>query len=522
MVKNASKKTIGLVSATALGISSIIGSGWLFAPYQASVIAGPASLISWVIAAIIISILGLAFSEIASLYPRRGLSAIIPTLSHNKHFAFPFAIANWLGIVAVIALEADATTEYLINLAPTLKPLLYQHGELTLTGDLFAIFLVLGFSTMNWWGASTLVKANNLFAALKVIIPVFIGIAILLSAFHPANFTSVHNSFVPYGPSSVLSAILTTGIIVAFNGFQTVISFSSEIKKPCRTIPLSVCIAIFFCLAIYLVLEVAFIGAIPEKLLATGWRSLGFNAPVLQLLSLIGLGFLSMFAYFGATVAPIGSGITFAGTSSRMFTAMSRNEQMPAYFKLMHPQYAISRRSLVLNTVIAVLFLLVFRSWNRLAEVLSLFHVISYLPVPIALCVLRGKISKRKYLFRLPFGRIVAYALFIFFTYLFTLAEMSVVNELMTIFAFCLAIFILVTSRSISDFKNVLGQIWALLIYFAALYGLTYVSPLHATYFNDIEFVGVVAVIGTLLFICLLKSARNDVEIIDASVRIYQ
>ena len=109
MNKQSSKKTIGLLSATGLGISSIIGSGWLFAPYQASVVAGPASILSWIIAAVIICLLGLCFSEIAALYPRRGLSAIIPTLSHNKHFAFPFAIANWLGVVAVISLEAVST-----------------------------------------------------------------------------------------------------------------------------------------------------------------------------------------------------------------------------------------------------------------------------------------------------------------------------------------------------------------------------------------------------------------------------
>ena len=96
MVENARKKTIGLLSATGLGVSSIIGSGWLFAPYHASSVAGPACILSWILAACLICVLGLCFAEIAALYPRRGLSAIIPTLSHNKHFAFPFAIVGTL------------------------------------------------------------------------------------------------------------------------------------------------------------------------------------------------------------------------------------------------------------------------------------------------------------------------------------------------------------------------------------------------------------------------------------------
>ncbi len=75
----------------------------------------------------------------------------------------------------------------------------------------------------------------------------------------------------------------------------------------------------------------------------------------------------------------------------------------------------ISRRALIFNTLLAIVFLLVFKSWTDLAEVLGLFHIISYLPVPIAIWVLRKKISRTKYLFRMPLGRLVALLLFLFF-----------------------------------------------------------------------------------------------------------
>lgn len=116
-----SEKKIGFISATFLGVSSIIGSGWLFAPFRSAAVAGPGALIAWLVGAGLILLLALCFSEIASLYPKRGLTAIIPALSHNRYFGFPFAIASWLGIVAVIALEALASIEYLINLAPNTK-----------------------------------------------------------------------------------------------------------------------------------------------------------------------------------------------------------------------------------------------------------------------------------------------------------------------------------------------------------------------------------------------------------------
>ena len=135
-------KKIGLWSATFLGISAIIGSGWLFAPYKTAIAAGPASILSWLIAVFIVGLLALCFTEIAVLYPQRGLSAIIPTLSHNKYFGFPFAIANWLGVVAIIALEADAVIQYLISLVPHLSGIFFRSGmfgedSLNVIGRLF-------------------------------------------------------------------------------------------------------------------------------------------------------------------------------------------------------------------------------------------------------------------------------------------------------------------------------------------------------------------------------------------------
>lgn len=522
VLQNNIKKRIGLFSAIALGVSSIIGSGWLFAPYRSAMVAGPAAIISWIIGAIIIILLGLCFAEIATLYPRRGLSAIIPTLSHNVYFGFPFAISNWLGVIAVVSLEADATVQYLIHLFPKLEHFLYYHNQLTGLGDALAIALIFIFSLVNYWGTKSLIKTNNIFSVLKVIIPVIIGIVLLMHAFHPKNFDNINHTFIPYGAQSILTAILTTGIIVAFNGFQAVISFASEIKKPYRTIPLSIIFAILICLCVYLLVQVAFIGAIPQQLITGGWLALQLNAPFVQVLSLIGMSMFSILIYFGAAVTPSGTAIAFTGAATRMFTAMSIKKQMPSYFNYLHPVYRISRRSLFINTFIASLFLLLFRSWGSIAQVLSLLHVISYLPVPIALCVLRNKISRKKYLFRVPCGQVLAIFLFTFFTYLCTLANLKTLTEIMVIFIVFMTVFITVSISSIEEIPSIFKQTWSLILYFTVLYILTMLSPSHSHYFSDKDFLILVVLISSLMFYLLLKTSRNDVEIIDSSVRIYQ
>lgn len=516
MNQNTNAKKIGLFSAIGLGISAIMGSGWLFAPYKASVIAGPADILAWIMGGLVLCLLGLCFSEIATIYPKRGLSAIIPVLSHNKYFAFPFAIANWLGIVAVIPLEADATIQYLMTIIPSIEPYLFQHNQLTLNGDMFSIVLVILFSLVNYWGVSTLVKTNNVFAVIKVLIPITIGIAIISAGFHWENFSTPHHpakgatAFIPYGYQSIFAALLSSGIVVAFNGFQTVISFASEVQNPKRNIPLAVIIAILFCMGIYILLQVAFIGAVPANMLKAGWNQLQFTAPIVQILGLMGLTMLSSVIYFGATVSPSGTAIAYTGSASRMFTAMAKNEQMPRYFDYVNPTYNVPRRSLIMNTVLAIIFLLLFRSWGSVAEVVSIFHVISYLPVPIAMWVFRERISKDKIPFRVPFGRAVSLFLFTFFTYLFTLADLKIATEVMIFFVFFMGVFILINTKSIQNVLTILNQIWPMAFYFMCLLLLIAASPAHSNLFTEKEFLIVVFVSSILLFICLTTAKKDD------------
>lgn len=515
------QRNIGLFSAVFLGISSIIGSGWLFAPYKAAQVAGPAAIYSWIIGAFIIGLLAMCFAEVSGIYPRRGLSAIIPTLSHNRFFGFPFAVANWLGIVAVIALEATATIQYLINLFPSLEHLFFFNAQLTLTGTGLAVVLIFLFCLANFWGASVLAKTNNIFTILKIIVPVVTALMIMSVAFHHANFTIVNHSVMPYGPQSVLTAILTTGIIIAFNGFQTVISFASEVKKPHKTIPLSIIISIVFCLGVYLLLQYAFIGAIPTSALSHGWQALSYNAPMVEISAMLGLGMLTTIIYFGATISPTGTAIAFTGTSTRMFTAMSRNQQMPKYFDKVHPIFGVSRRSLITNTLLATLFLAVFRSWSQLAEVLSLFHVISYLPIPIALCVLRGNISKNKYPFRLPYGKTIALCVFTLFTTLFTMGDIHTITNIMLIFACTQFIFISLNVKSISDLFSSIRQCYLLILFFLGMYILTYFSPENYPSAQNDIFLPAAILFSVFSFFMLTNTERNDADLVTSAVKIY-
>jgi amino acid transporter len=226
---------------------------------------------------------------------------------------------------------------------------------------------------------------------------------------------------------------------------------------------------------------------------------------MVQLVGLIGVGALAPLLYFGATIAPSGTAIAFIGSAANMSNAMANNQQLPKYFGAINPLYGISRRSLLLNTGIAILFLFLFRSWGEMAEILSLFHLISYLPIPIALYVFREVVKSEQYDFFLPWGKIIAALLFVFFTYLFALSNLKVSTDLMLMLALFQIIFIALQVRSIENFFSALKQFFWLLLYFIILWFFILVSPNNKYLLNEYLFTALTILFGIVFFFLLTR-----------------
>lgn len=74
---------IGLLQLVLLGLGSLIGSGWLFGSWEATRVAGPAAIISWVIGAVVIGVIAYTYIELGTMFPQSGecqSSLSIPTV----------------------------------------------------------------------------------------------------------------------------------------------------------------------------------------------------------------------------------------------------------------------------------------------------------------------------------------------------------------------------------------------------------------------------------------------------------
>lgn len=78
------RREIGLLSLTFIGVSGVLGSGWLFAPLLASQLAGPASLLAWLLGGLAIGLVAMTFAEIAAMLPVAGGIARLPQFSQRE------------------------------------------------------------------------------------------------------------------------------------------------------------------------------------------------------------------------------------------------------------------------------------------------------------------------------------------------------------------------------------------------------------------------------------------------------
>ena len=377
---------VGLFSATAIPVTSMVGSGWLFSAQLNAQLAGNYAFIAWIGAAFIAIIVGLCFAKLCALVPERGLNAKCVSLSHGKDFGMVFAFAIWIGLLAMIPTEAQATVQYL---SPFIKFTTLYHGEsLTWSGKAFAVIILGVYFVVNYFGIKLLAYVNNVSTLFKISIPALTIIVLLAAHFDTTNLTLAVNQ---YSVGTIKTALIGAGLVYAFNGFQVVASFASEIKNPTRNIPLAIIISVVVTLVMYMLLQFTFMTAMPHDVAAKGWAALNFSSPLVNLTILLGLNFLTVLLIADSIVSPSITGLTYLGSCSRMLYAMAEKGQMPHWIAKLCPVHHLSKRSLFLNLIIGVVVLLNSSSWASLMVITTAFNVLGYMGAPISLAVLGSK-----------------------------------------------------------------------------------------------------------------------------------
>ena len=499
------------------GLGSIIGSGWLFGAWNAAKLAGPGAIWAWVLGAVIILSIALTYAELGAMFPESGGMVRYGHYSHGSLVGFIAAWANWIAIVSVIPVEAEASVQYMAGWKWQWAQDLYhaapgKHGELSHLGLGIAAVLVVVYFLLNFWSVKLFARSNSLITIIKLIIPAATGIALIASGFHSENLSvgaaggSHANDF-----AAILTAVATAGIVFSFNGFQSPVNLAGEARNPGRSIPFAIIGAIALATVVYVLLQVAYLGAVPPDLLArAGWKGIDFSSPFAELAVLVNLNWLAILLYEDAFVSPSGTGITYTATTARMIYGMERNGTLPKVFGRLHPTWGVPRPAMWLNLVVSFLFLFFFRGWDSLAAVISVSTIISYLTGPVSVMTLRRTAPELHRPFKLSGLPVIAGIAFIMSAELLYWAKWPLTGEIILLMVVALPVYFYYQAKhGWQDFGRHLKGAWWLIAY---LITLAAVSKIGSAKFGGLNYIPygwdlvVVAVIGLVYFLWGVKS----------------
>jgi amino acid transporter len=435
------RRDVGFFGLLWISAGTTLGSGWLFGAFVALTIAGPAALIGWVLAALLMAPLALIYAELGSMFPESGGPGRI---AHHAFGSLAGATFGWFSYVqaATIApIEVLAAIEYLSTNSWAHGLYHARTGTLSPSGFVAAVMLMGVFVTLNLLGIRLLAQTNSVITVFKLAIPSLTALALVVAGFHSHNFTAAGGFFVggvAGSTHSILSAITAGGIAFAVMGFEGALQVGGESAHPQRDLPRAVLGAFLGCTAIYIVVQIAFIGALPPSLLShySSWTQLATDpqlsrAPFFVLAGLVGMVWLAWVMRVDAVISPAGTGLLYLTGASRLSFGLSRDGYVPKLFLVEDERTDVPLWGVIMSGVLGLLFLLPFPSWGKLVSVVTGAVVLMYAGAPLALGSLRRSQPELPRPYRLPAADLLAPASFVFATFIAYWSGWQTISTLM-------------------------------------------------------------------------------------------
>ncbi|MDF2939909.1 MAG: amino acid permease [Gammaproteobacteria bacterium] len=404
------KRSVGPVGLMFTAVSGILGSAWLFSPYYAAQIAGPAALLTWLIGGLAMLLIALTFAELTCLFPVSGGNARFIFFSHGVLSSFLFSWIMWLGYAAVAPAETMGVLQYLASELPWLVIQKKQVTVLSSAGYGVAALVLLAMCIINFISIKWLSRYNAAIVWVKMIVPVIVAVSIFSLSFNFHNFTQ-YGGFMPYGFKGVANALSLGGVIFAFAGYAPAIVLAGEAKNPQKVIPLVLIGALLICFLLYFLLEVCFIGAQSPASLSQGWSNLHFagdSSPFVGISEQLGVHWLHYLILITAVITPLGTAIIFIATSSRVAYAMSQNGYFP--HALLHlNSKGVPVVAVLLNFVVGMVLFFPAPGWQGMVGFLVSAFVLCYALGPVSLLALRSQLPHQVRPFHLPWAKAWSY-----------------------------------------------------------------------------------------------------------------
>lgn len=417
---NGLKRALSATNLVFLGIGAIIGAGIFVLTGEVSAhYAGPAIVLSFVVAALACACAGLCYAELTSMIPISGSAYTYAYATLGELFAW---MIGWLLIVEYLFAAATVSvgwSGYVVSLladighagihipaAFTTAPIIYDETANAFVKspggfiNLPAMFIIFVLTIILVVGVKESARFNNIIVFIKVsVILIFLvsGVWFISTANWQPFIPENTGEFGSFGISGILRGAAV--IFFAYIGFDAVSTAAQESKNPQRDLPIGILGSLAICTILYILVALVLTGIV-------SYTKLGVPDP-------IAVGVDSMNSSFARNVlAPLIKVGAVAGLSSvvlvmllgqpRIFMTMGKDGLLPPVFTRIHPKYKTPYMSTLIVGAVAMLLAGLFPI-GVLSKLVSLGTLLAFASVCLAILILRKRQPDTPRPFKTPF-----------------------------------------------------------------------------------------------------------------------
>jgi basic amino acid/polyamine antiporter, APA family len=390
------KRSVSGLQLMAMGIGAIIGTGIFVVIGEGVATAGPAVILSFVLAAVACTFSALSYAELASAIPVSGSAYTYSYATLGELVAW---IIGWdlileYGVsVAAVAVGWGGNVNEFLDAAFHYK-LPDAISKSPADGGVFnipAVVIVLAITFLLVLGVRESARANFVMVGFKLLVLTFF---IIVAAF---NFSTKNfHPFFSHGTGSVTTAAAI--IFFAYIGFDAVSTGSEEARNPSRDLPLAIIGSLLVCTLFYVLTAVGALGVASESQMAKS------AAPLATALKVgAGLDWAAWLLALGALVAITSVVLVVMYGQTRIFFAMCRDGLMPEGMAKINPRYGTPAR-LTIGLGILIALLAAFVPLAKIIELVNIGTLFAFVLVNIGVIILRRTRPQMARPYRVPFS----------------------------------------------------------------------------------------------------------------------
>ncbi len=380
------KASLGLFDATAISVGAIIGAGIFVVIGIAAGLAGPAMLLSIVIAAGVSLVTALSFAELASWLPKEGG---VYEFAHELLSPYLGFVTGWMWMLSNTFTGAAVSLGFAYYFTAVFS---------IVPAPWLAAGLCLLFTYINFIGMRRSATLNNYLVVAKLLILGFF-VVFGLTHFRSGNLT-------PFVSSTTGVLYATVFIFFAFGGFARVAVVAEEVKDPRRNVPRAILLSLLISTVFYVLVGVVALGLVGSSGLSSS------KSPLTHAIDATGATWAAYVVSFGGLLATASVLLTSVLGVSRVAYSMARHGELPQALSTLHGSHGTPYYSIwAAGAIMAILVLLI--DLEKVVAV-STFSLLFYYGVANA-AALKLRPESRLYHPAVPIAGIIAtFALLVF------------------------------------------------------------------------------------------------------------